>query len=95
MEIESLTKTFTGKIFISTINLVLSSIFMDLLISFNKNLIVPYFFPELKKLVIKKNNKSKIYLGKFLKSIIRAVVVSFIIYIILNILTKNIEKNNK
>ena len=62
---------------------------------FNKNLIVPYFFPELKKLVIKKNNKYKIYLGKFLKSIIRAVVVAFIIYIILNILTKNIEKNNK
>ena len=87
MESNKSQKKFIGKIFINIINLVLSSLFMDLLLSFNKNILIPLFFPKLKKLVIK-NKKCKIYLGKFLESIIRASVIVLIIYVI-NINLKN------
>lgn len=83
MESNKSQKTFIGKIFINIINLVLSSLFMDLLLSFNKNILMPFFFPKLKKLVIK-NKKSKMYIGKFLESIIRSGVIILVIYIINN-----------
>ena len=81
MESSKSPKNFIGKIFINIINLVLSSLFMDLLLSFNKNILMPFFFPKLKKLVIK-NKKSKMYLGKFLESIIRSSVIVLVIYLI-------------
>ena len=87
MESNKSQDNFIGKIFINIINLVLSSLFMDLLLSLNKNILMPFFFPKLKKLVIK-NKKSKMYLGKFLESIIRSGVIIFVLYFI-NLNLKN------